>query len=191
MRPTERTNSRAKAWAVASPKLLSAGIGLAQTPPEGARPEAAPPAPATATPAPPRANPPAAQPKRAAPRVVAATPECAWSGRRIVSLLMRDDVDTADKFRRFYDQFACPTEHVGLALSDWERSSPSTFEAAKNNGHQGRLIATNSDGMLDFIFKEVAKFALAHLGGRGGAVKCWTHCPHSSLIRLRRKSNVA
>lgn len=128
----------ARGLAVSGILLLSAGIGLAQTPPEGARPEAAPPAPATATPAPPRANPPAAQPKRAAPRVVAATPECAWSGRRIVSLLMRDDVDTADKFRRFYDQFACPTEHVGLALRCVILSEPSGQTPPQGSVQQGQ-----------------------------------------------------
>lgn len=123
----------ARGLAVSGALLLSAGMALAQTPPEGARPDrdasveargdsparppSAPATPAVQVPAAPRANPPTAQPKRpAAPRIVAATPECAWSGRRIISLLIRDDIDTADKHRRFYDQFNCPSEHIGLAL---------------------------------------------------------------------------
>lgn len=42
--------------------------------------------------------------------------ECAWTGKRIVSLLARDDVDAAHKFQRFYDQFSCPAEHVSAAF---------------------------------------------------------------------------
>ena len=107
----------ARGLAASGVLLLSAGIALADAPPEGARTEAAPVAPTVEAPTPPRVNPPAAAPKRTvAPRITAATPECAWSGRRVVSLLIRDDVDTADKFRRFYEQFGCPSAHVGLAL---------------------------------------------------------------------------
>jgi hypothetical protein len=107
----------ARGLAVSGALLLCAGVALADAPPEGARPGLAPAAPAAEAPEAPRLAPPASQPKRpAAPRITAATPECTWSGRRIVSLLIRDDVDTADKFRRFYDQFGCPTAHVGLAL---------------------------------------------------------------------------
>jgi pyruvate/2-oxoglutarate dehydrogenase complex dihydrolipoamide acyltransferase (E2) component len=91
--------------------LFSVGFALADAPPQGS-----PAAPAAQAPAP-RPAPPAVQPKRPAEaRVTAATPECTWSGKRIVSLLIRDDVDTADKHRRFYEQFGCPAQHVGLAL---------------------------------------------------------------------------
>lgn len=107
----------ARGLAACSALLLSAGIAVAQSP-SGA-PETPPAALAPQTPvAQPPAVRPAAQPKRAAaePRVTAASPECAWSGRRILSLLVRDDIDTAEKHRRFYEQFGCPTAHIGLAL---------------------------------------------------------------------------
>ena len=78
---------------------------------------------AAETPAPAATQAPAAEdpavkspPARRGPRVTAATPECAWTGRRIVSLLIRDDVDTAEKFQRFYQSFGCPTEHIAPAM---------------------------------------------------------------------------
>jgi len=43
---------------------------------------------------------------------VALDAECAFTGRRIVSSLARDDVDAAQKFVRFYEMFSCPTEHL-------------------------------------------------------------------------------
>ena len=124
----------ARGLAVSSVLLLGAGVGLAQTPPE-----TPPQPPATATPAPPRANPPTIQPKRPAqPSVVAATPECAWSGRRIISLLIRDDIDTADKHRRFYDQFGCPAAHIGLALRCVILSEPSGQAPPQGSVQQGQ-----------------------------------------------------
>jgi len=43
--------------------------------------------------------------------------ECAWVGKRVVSLLVRDDVDTATDFTRFYAMFRCPEAHIGEALA--------------------------------------------------------------------------
>jgi hypothetical protein len=43
-------------------------------------------------------------------------PECMWIGQRIVSLLWRDDVNTAREQSNFYDRFKCPAEHLGLAF---------------------------------------------------------------------------
>ena len=122
--------------------LLCAGMGLADAPPEGARPEAAPQTPAAEAPVAPRPAPPASQPKRpAAPRITAATPECAWSGRRIISLLIRDDVDTADKHRRFYTQFGCPAEHVGPALRCVIQSEAPAQTPAPGSVQQGQTQA--------------------------------------------------
>ncbi|MBF0561413.1 MAG: hypothetical protein HQL37_05200 [Alphaproteobacteria bacterium] len=42
--------------------------------------------------------------------------ECAWTGKRITSLLHRDDVDTALHFYSFYQDFGCPVQHLGKAL---------------------------------------------------------------------------
>lgn len=101
----------ARGLAASGALLLSFAIARADAPPTPQAPEpprVAPPAHPSPSPAPPK--------RAAAPRPTAATPECAWSGRRIVSLLIRDDVDTAEKHRRFYEQFGCPAPHVGLAL---------------------------------------------------------------------------
>jgi hypothetical protein len=42
----------------------------------------------------------------------AANPECLWLGRRVVSLLWRDDLDTAFRHLDVYDRFGCPAGHV-------------------------------------------------------------------------------
>jgi hypothetical protein len=38
----------------------------------------------------------------------AANPECVWLGRRVISLLWRDDLDTAFRHLDLYDRFGCP-----------------------------------------------------------------------------------
>lgn len=42
----------------------------------------------------------------------AGNPECVWLGRRVVSLLWRDDLDTAFRHLDLYDRFSCPSAHV-------------------------------------------------------------------------------
>jgi hypothetical protein len=42
----------------------------------------------------------------------AGNPECVWLGRRVVSLLWRDDLDTAFRHFELYDRFACPGAHI-------------------------------------------------------------------------------
>src|SRR6187401_763576 len=42
----------------------------------------------------------------------AGNPECIWLGRRVVSLLWRDDLDTAFRHLDLYDRFSCPSGHV-------------------------------------------------------------------------------
>jgi hypothetical protein len=39
-------------------------------------------------------------------------PECVWLGRRVVSLLWRDDLDTAFRHLDLYDRFGCPAAHI-------------------------------------------------------------------------------
>ncbi len=39
-------------------------------------------------------------------------PECVWLGRRVVTLLWRDDLDTAFRHLDMYDRFGCPSAHV-------------------------------------------------------------------------------
>jgi hypothetical protein len=42
----------------------------------------------------------------------AGNPECVWLGRRVVSLLWRDDLDTALRQLELYDRFGCPGDHL-------------------------------------------------------------------------------
>jgi hypothetical protein len=42
----------------------------------------------------------------------AGNPECIWLGRRAVSLLWRDDLDTAFRHLDLYDRFGCPGGHI-------------------------------------------------------------------------------
>jgi hypothetical protein len=42
----------------------------------------------------------------------AGNPECVWLGRRVVSLLWRDDLDTAFRHLDLYDRFGCPGPHI-------------------------------------------------------------------------------
>jgi hypothetical protein len=92
---------------------------------------------------------PAAKVERAAVRrtsgkPTAQDPECAFTGKRVVNSLARDDVDAAQKFVRFYEMFSCPAGHLrdafrcavaggapapGKALSDrvdqcWDKPPP-------------------------------------------------------------------
>jgi len=42
----------------------------------------------------------------------AGNPECVWLGRRVVSLMWRDDLDTAFRHLDLYDRFTCPSAHI-------------------------------------------------------------------------------
>jgi hypothetical protein len=46
----------------------------------------------------------------------AAYPECIWLGRRVVSLLWRDDLDTAFRHLDLYDRFGCPSGHIQVTF---------------------------------------------------------------------------
>lgn len=46
----------------------------------------------------------------------AGQPECVWLGRRVVSLLWRDDLDTAFRHLALYDKFGCPGAHIQVAF---------------------------------------------------------------------------
>ena len=42
----------------------------------------------------------------------AGNPECVWLGRRVINLLVRDDLDTAFRHLDLYDRFGCPGSHI-------------------------------------------------------------------------------
>jgi len=101
-------NSRFRRLAGGFGALLVAGAAFAQsgqTPP--AQPQAAPAPRPSSAPAKVERT-----PARPSARPAAQDPECAFTGKRIVNSLARDDVDAAQKFVRFYEMFSCPAEHL-------------------------------------------------------------------------------
>ena len=46
----------------------------------------------------------------------AGAPECVWTGRRIVTLLWRDDIDTARRYIDLYDRFKCSQDHLKIVF---------------------------------------------------------------------------
>jgi hypothetical protein len=46
----------------------------------------------------------------------AGNPECVWLGRRVVSLMWRDDLDTAFRHLDLYDRFGCPSSRIQAAF---------------------------------------------------------------------------
>jgi hypothetical protein len=53
-----------------------------------------------------------------------------WTGRRITSLLWRDDVDTARRYIDLYDRFGCSAEHLKLTFRCVIRQGPIDPKAA-------------------------------------------------------------
>jgi hypothetical protein len=98
-------------WLLAAVPLLSAGPVMAaeNNPP-------APPADQQAAPNPDGAN---VDEYAEAQRQVtgpAGNPECVWLGRKAVSRLWNDDIDTAFRDLDLYDRFGCPGAHVQAAV---------------------------------------------------------------------------
>jgi hypothetical protein len=56
--------------------------------------------------------------------------ECVWTGRRITSLLWRDDIDTARRYMDLYDRFGCSGEHLKLAFRCLVKQGPLDPKAA-------------------------------------------------------------
>ena len=58
----------------------------------------------------------------------AGNPECVWLGRRVVSLLWRDDLDTAFRHLDLYDRFGCPAAHIQSSfrclILHWKQHRP-------------------------------------------------------------------
>lgn len=42
--------------------------------------------------------------------------QCSWTGKRMMHVLLRDDLIAADGFMRFYETFGCPVTHLGDAF---------------------------------------------------------------------------
>jgi hypothetical protein len=61
----------------------------------------------------------------------AGNPECLWLGRRVVTLLWRDDLDTAFRHLDLYDRFGCPAAHIQAAFRCLIRQGPFDPKAAE------------------------------------------------------------
>ena len=65
----------------------------------------------------------------------AGNPECVWLGRRVVSLMWRDDLDTAFRHLDLYERFGCPSAHIQAAFrclvrqGDIDPKSPDTLNS--------------------------------------------------------------
>ena len=64
-------------------------------------------------------------------RASAGSAECLWSGRRIVSLLRRDDINTARHYMDLYAQFECSQKHLKLAFRCVIKQGPIDPKAAE------------------------------------------------------------
>jgi len=65
----------------------------------------------------------------------AGNPECVWAGRRAITLLWRDDLDTAFRHLGIYDRFGCPGAHIKASfrclvkLGDIDPKQPESIRA--------------------------------------------------------------
>jgi hypothetical protein len=70
----------------------------------------------------------------------AGNPECLWLGRRVVSLLWRDDLDTAFRHLDLYDRFGCPSGHIQAAFRCLILHS-NTIDPKTPDSLNGRVLA--------------------------------------------------
>ena len=73
----------------------------------------------------------------------AANPECLWLGRRVVSLLWRDDLDTAFRHLDLYDRFGCPAGHIQATFRCVIRQGSPDPKAADNIPERVRACWVN------------------------------------------------
>ena len=70
----------------------------------------------------------------------AGNPECVWLGRRVVSLLWRDDLDSAFRHLDLYDRFGCPSGHIQAAFRCLVLHG-NTIDAKAADSLNGRVLA--------------------------------------------------
>jgi hypothetical protein len=92
----------------------------------------------------------------------AANPECMWLGRRVVSLLWRDDLDTAFRHLDLYDRFGCPAGHIQVAFRCVVRQGNIDSKAPDSKGPDslnGRIYACWLNPSLDPVIAPSAAAA--------------------------------
>ena len=78
----------------------------------------------------------------------AANPECMWLGRRVVSLLWRDDLDTAFRHLDLYDRFGCPAGHIQVAFRCVVRQGPMDQKGAEKLAARVHACWVNPDTLI-------------------------------------------
>ena len=78
----------------------------------------------------------------------AGNPECVWLGRRVVTLLWRDDLDTAFRHLDLYDRFGCPAAHI-----------QATFRCLVRQGHIDPKAAETLNGRVHSCWLNPARAA--------------------------------
>jgi hypothetical protein len=69
--------------------------------------------------------------------------ECVWSGERAITLMAKDDLDTAFRHLELYDRFGCPGEHVQMSLRCIIRHDPVIIR-------QGAIDLKDQKAVADF-----------------------------------------
>jgi hypothetical protein len=93
----------------------------------------------------------------------AGNPECVWLGRRVVSLLWRDDLDTALRHLIIYDRFDCPRDHIQAAFRCVVRQG--NIDPKAQETLNGRVDACWLDPGLPPIPAQAVQPAAASSGG--------------------------
>jgi hypothetical protein len=75
----------------------------------------------------------------------AGQPECLWLGRRVTSLLWRDDPDAAKRFLELYDRWGCPADHVKAAFRCLVRMGPIDQKAPQKLADRVQLCWVRPD----------------------------------------------
>jgi hypothetical protein len=68
----------------------------------------------------------------------AGNPECVWLGRRVVKLMLDDDLDTAFRHLDLYDRFGCPGGHIQAAfrcVTRFPQLNPKEADAINSRVH--------------------------------------------------------
>jgi hypothetical protein len=75
--------------------------------------------------------------------------ECVWLGRRVVSLLWRDDLDTAFRHLDLYDRFGCPANHIQMTFRCVVRQGPFESKPAESKASEGKAPETKAPDSLN------------------------------------------
>ena len=70
----------------------------------------------------------------------AANPECYWLGKKVINLMVRDDVDTAFRHLDLYDRFGCPGGHIQATFRCLVRQGADVIVDPKTPGQVNERI---------------------------------------------------